>query len=315
MRKLVLLVVFWAGAAGAANVTVPALTQIPAGCTTCSLDVTIDTAFFPIESADITILFNPAIITVDNPIILGPDFSPTCIQITNTSTPGQLTVSLACTLPGITTPSPLVLFTVGLNAISVGITAFDFDECVLNEGMEACSPVNGQVQVLGNTPTNTVTSTSTNTSTITNTPTRTPTSTNTRTATATGVATATRTVTQTFTVTWTQEVTRTATNVQGTCLTFTPTPGGPTSTITTSPTITNTPVPVTDTPTPTQTGTVTNTPGALANWSGSMIAVYNFETGATGTNNTGTTCGSSCILLVPVVLRCSHRIRRIRLLA
>lgn len=264
MRKLVLIlaVVLGASSARAANVGVPALTLIPTGSNN-TVDVTIDTAFAAIEAADITFLFNQGIATPDNPVVMGSDFvAAGCIQITNTSTPGQITVSIGCTTP-VTTPSPIILFTMTFNAVSVGLTNLTFDECVLNEGSEACNPTSGQLQVVGNTPTNTVTATVTNTATQTNTatgtltPSSTATVTNTRTATATRTATNTGVATSTFTPTWTSGPTRTFTETEVPCVPATTTPTGPTVTVTLTPSVTNTPG---STNTPAATGTVTQTP-------------------------------------------------------
>lgn len=291
MRKLVLVLAFWvASPAFAANVTIPALTQIPDGGTG-TVDVTIDTAFFTVEAGDITMMFNQAIFTCDNPVTLGPSIDPDCIEITNTATPGELVVSFACS-PGFTTPSPVLLFTIGINAVSVGISNFTFDECILNEGAETCNPTGGQVEVLGATPTNTATSTNTATPTNSATRTVTPTNTNTRTATNTRTVTPTPAATATFTVTWTQISTLTPTPIQGTCLTYTPTPSGPTSTITNSPT-------VTPTSTATNAGTPTDTPGGVSgDWTSSFVAIWDCEedTGATRQNRTGTSCAPDCDL-------------------
>src|SRR5215813_13578683 len=120
----------------AANVSVPASTQIGNGAST-SLAVTIDDAT-GVEAGDFQFSFSPTNVVSVSASVAATAFTANCTVVGNNGTPGTLRVAMACmgALSGGGT-----LFTVPVQATAPGSATVDLTSCSLNEDAIPCTPV------------------------------------------------------------------------------------------------------------------------------------------------------------------------------
>jgi hypothetical protein len=180
-------------AARAATLSFPANLAVPGVGASVGAPLSVDVAD-GIESADIVLTYDPAIVSVGTPTL--GDLTADCLVGANMVSSGSLRVALACSIAPTGAGSLLV---VPVTGIAVGSSALGISSCSLVEDAIPCTPVAGSVTVQPPTPTATSTATGTSTATSTHTPSATPTATPTPSSTRT--ITATRTATRTLTPT------------------------------------------------------------------------------------------------------------------
>jgi hypothetical protein len=220
----------------------------------------------------VDLLFDPAIVSPSS--VGSSDLTVGCLVDSGLSTPGRLTIGLACANSVVQAGA---VVDVVLDAIAAGYTSLDLVDCAINEGSPVCTTTSGSatVQDVASTPMVTPTDTEVPTVTPTATPTQTPTHsvapspslTPTWTRTPTFTALPTSTVTPTFTALPTSTVTPTFTALPTSTVTPTST-RTLTQTFTPSSTFTPTRTPTrtaTFTPTRTATRTATFTPTSILN--------------------------------------------------
>ena len=181
--------------AGPAVLALPTTTVAPGAQITVA--VTLDPGGAPVYSADLRIIYDPAVVTV-LAVNRGGLVATWAIAV-NSATPGVIVAALAGAQPATTTGELLLIRFQALGAAGTS-TALTLAHGDLNEGAVVTTRVAGQIQVqTAATTTPTVTKTPTPTATRTGTTTATPTPTITRTpapgSTSTGTATASATPT------------------------------------------------------------------------------------------------------------------------